>query len=117
MSFGEEKIIEILNKAGINFKTQYEFDDLIFPSGRKARFDFYIDNKYIVEYDGEQHFQYRGSGWNTEENFMRTLSNDLVKNQYCIDNNIPIIRIPYTNFNDLCLEDLQLENSEFIYFQ
>lgn len=40
----------------------------------------------------------------------------MIKNQYCIDNQIPIIRIPYTHFNDLCIEDLQLDTSNFIYY-
>ena len=30
------------------------------------------------------------------------------------ENNIPLIRIPYTHLQDLCLEDLQLETSKFI---
>ena len=38
-----------------NPKTKYLF-----------KFDFYVDNKYIIEYDGQQHFQ-SSSGWNTEE--------------------------------------------------
>ena len=39
---------------------------------------------------------------------------DTYKNQWCKENNIPLIRIPYTHLNDLCLEDLLLETSKFI---
>jgi len=38
----------------------------------------------------------------------------MIKNQWCKENNIPLIRIPYTHLQDLCLEDLQLETSQFI---
>ena len=34
----------------------------------------------------------------------------------CKENNIPLIRIPYTHLNKLCLEDLLLETSNFIVF-
>jgi hypothetical protein len=37
-----------------------------------------------------------------------------MKNQWCLDNNILLIRIPYTHYNDLCLEDLLPETSKFI---
>ena len=33
---------------------------------------------------------------------------------YAKEHNIPLIRIPYTRLNDLCLEDLLLETSTFI---
>jgi len=38
----------------------------------------------------------------------------MIKNQWCKNNNIPLIRIPYTHLQNLCLEDLQLETSKFI---
>ena len=37
-----------------------------------------------------------------------------MKNEWCKDNNIPLIRIPYTQYNDLCIEDLQLETTTFL---
>ena len=72
--------------------------------------------KYGIEYDGEQHFHYKNSAntWNNEENFKRTQENDSLKNQWFKDHNVPLIRIPYTHLNDLCLEDLLLETSKFI---
>ena len=52
--------------------------------------------------------------WNNKENFLKTQERDALKNQWCKDNNIPLIRIPYTHLQNLCLEDLQLETSKFI---
>ena len=58
MSIGEDIIINILKENNIPFVTQKTFENCRFPySNRKARFDFYIDNKYLIEYDGEQHFR------------------------------------------------------------
>jgi hypothetical protein len=48
--------------------------------------------------------------YNTED----AQKHDAIKTQWCKDNNIPLIRIPYTEYNKLCLEDLLLETSKFI---
>ena len=39
---------------------------------------------------------------------------DELKNEYCLKHGIPLIRIPYWHYNDLKLEDLLLETSEFL---
>ena len=70
---------------------------------------YYVNNKYLIEYDGEQHFK-KDSIFNYEY----THKHDLMKTQWCKENNIPLIRIPYTHYNDLCIEDLLLETSKFI---
>ena len=77
------------------------------------RFDFYInEDNYIIEYDGEQHFK------DTNGFFKTTLEEiqkrDIFKNQWCKENNIPLIRIPYTRYDDLCIEDLLLETSKYV---
>ena len=83
-------------------------------------FDFAIfkDNKeldYLIEFDGQQHFEYKENKdcWNNEENFEKTQIRDNLKNQWCKDNNIPLIRIPYWHLQDLCIEDLLLETTIF----
>lgn len=39
---------------------------------------------------------------------------DEYKNNWCKEHHIPLIRIPYTHKNNLCLEDLLLETSKFV---
>jgi hypothetical protein len=75
-------------------------------------YDFYVDEMYIIEYDGSQHFYYKGTGWDTKEHLERVRKNDLLKNKYCFDNNIPIIRIPYDA--DYIINDLKLETTRFL---
>ncbi len=79
-----------------------------------ARFDFYVNNKYIIEYDGETHYQSNLHGWYDKSHLKAQQERDIIKNQWCKDNNIPLIRIPYTHLNDLKIEDLLLETSEYI---
>ena len=39
---------------------------------------------------------------------------DKMKNEYCKENNIPLIRIPYIHLKELKLEDLLLDTSQFV---
>ena len=86
----------------IPFEYQKSFNGCIFPdSGSLAKFDFYIDNFLLLEYDGIQHFEYKNSGWNNLEQFQRLQKRDAYKNQWCEENNIKLVRIPYTDFDKL----------------
>ena len=114
-SFGELKIHQLLTDAQIPFQKEKTFDNCLFPdTDRKAKFDFYVDNKYLIEFDGVQHYE-SSTGWNTIEKFQKTQVHDKIKNQWCKENNIPLIRIPYTRLEILTIDDLLLETSQFIY--
>lgn len=111
MSKAEIIIYLILKFNNITFERQKAFNSCRFKSTNAlAKFDFWVNNQYIIEYDGEPHFQ--------EIEFFGNLSDkqehDKIKNQWCKDNNIPLIRIPYWHLNDICIEDLLLETSEFV---
>jgi hypothetical protein len=114
-SHGEQKIIQLLKNNNIPFETQKTFNECRFKNtNRLAKFDFYVNNKYLIEYDGIQHFEYKGTSWNTKHQLKIIQERDEQKNIWCKNNNIPLIRIPYIHFNDLCLEDLLLETSKYI---
>lgn len=101
ISKGEDKIKQILTNLNVNFIRQYTFDDCISDKNAKLRFDFYLpDYNLCIEYDGEQHFRPTGY-FGGEETFQRRMELDKVKNEYCRNNNIHLIRIPYTNFKDI----------------
>ena len=69
LSKGEETINKILSQNNIIFETQKTFDTCRGESKRLLRFDFFINNQYLLEYDGSQHFDYTGNGWNTKEQY------------------------------------------------
>ena len=106
-SSGEYLIGQILQKENINYQTQKIFQECLNPEHTNyLRFDFYLpDYNCCIEYDGEQHFR-PVKHFGGEEKFQRQQQLDNIKNQYCKDNNIKLIRIPYTDFNKL--------NSEYI---
>lgn len=114
-SKGEYIISEILTANNIFYEEQKKFKTCKFPeSNWYARFDFFVNNQYLIEFDGEQHFTHREHGWFNEEEFNKIQNRDKYKNQWCKENNIPLIRIPYTHLDELCLNDLILETSKFI---
>lgn len=116
LSKGEAAISKLLTENNIPFEVQKTFDDCVFTdSNRKARFDFWVNNKYLIEYDGQQHFEANPSpkSWNTEANLIETQKRDKIKNDWCVNNNIVLIRIPYTKLETLTIEDLLLETTQF----
>ena len=106
-SHGNIKIENLLKQANIPYEREKRFSSCKDKS--YLPFDFYVNNKYLIEYDGKQHFQ-ESSLFDYET----TYNHDLMKNEWCKNNKIPLIRIPYTHYDDLKLEDLLLETSNFI---
>ena len=114
-SKGEDKISQLLKENNIKFESQKYFTSCKIPeSNQPLRFDFYLpDYNTIIEYDGKQHFkpiQYFGG----EEGFKKRQFYDSFKNNWCKQNNIKIIRIPYTHYEFLTKQDLLPESSLFI---
>lgn len=112
-SRGVETIIQLLTKAEIPFIQEFKINDFKLSTGGNPRFDFYVNNKYFIEYDGEQHFDCKHHGWNDEKSLKLTQQRDKEKNEWCLKNHIPLIRIPYTKLNTLNIEDLILETTQF----
>lgn len=107
-SRGNAKIQNILQKNNFTFIAEYPvtINSIVYY------FDFAIfENdkiKCFIEYDGILHFeQDHYHGWNNKENWERTHINDLIKNNYCMENNIPLLRIPYTDLNKIDINYLQ----------
>jgi very-short-patch-repair endonuclease len=72
---------------------------MIGKSRRKLPFDFYLtDKKICIEYDGEQHYK-PIEKFGGDKSLNRVKKNDELKNQYCNQNGIKLIRIPYTMNN------------------
>lgn len=103
-SKGEQKIREILQNKKVSFVSQQSFYDLKGLGGDLLRFDFAIfedENKTklkcLIEYDGIFHYekQYDDDGFETIQ------EHDKRKNEYCKNNNIRLIRIPYWDFDNI----------------
>lgn len=97
-SKGEMYIEEVLKENNINYIPQKRFDDC--RNKKTLPFDFYLpDNNVCIEYDGSQHFS-PVEYWGGEKRYNDLKINDEIKNQYCKDKGINLIRIPYTTKKD-----------------
>ena len=114
MSSGEQEVARILEKYNVEYEIQYRFDDckniLTLP------FDFKLKNTtrpICIEFDGDMHYKLRGT--DTLEYFIQRKINDGIKNEYCINKGIKLIRIPYWNFQnieDILIKELNLNKYE-----
>ena len=97
---GELLIENLLIKNKIKYNKQRTFLDCNNKgqgvSCKKLPFDFYLP-KYncCIEYDGIQHFEVN-KFFGGEEGFLRRQQLDNIKTEYCKENGIKLIRIPYT---------------------
>lgn len=102
-SIGEKHIENILKKNNINFKAQYTEKSL-----NKKRFDFaIIENnniKKLIEFDGRQHYDDISGIWNSPESLLDIQTRDKEKNQWAKEHNIPLVRIPYWERDNITLE-------------
>lgn len=106
MSKGEIIIEDFLKKNELKYDKQYTFEDLKAINNKHfLKFDFAILNELcdvvcLIEFDGMQHFKpvdfYGG-----EIAFKNLQLNDSMKNNYCENNNINLIRIPYKEINHI----------------
>ena len=92
-SKGERYIGRWLKKENITYETQKSFDGC--KDKNPLLFDFYLpDYNCCIEYDGLQHFKpidYFGG----QKSLEYTQRHDKMKTDYCKDNNIKLLRIPY----------------------
>ena len=100
ISKGEEKIKLFLEKNNIIYKKEHKFKDCRYK--QPLKFDFYLsDCNICIEYDGEQHFKKWNSNRETDDSFNIRKIRDQIKNTYCKNNNINLLRIKYTQFNEI----------------
>ena len=109
-SHGEKEIAILLINNNIKFETQKTFENLRSLKNYPLRFDFYlIDLKILIEFDGPQH--YSQTNFTKEEN----LKNDILKNQWCLNNDILLYRIPYQELKNISKWNIKdLLNEKFI---
>lgn len=102
-SIGEHNIEKVLKENNIQFKTQYTNQEL-----QLKKYDFAIieENSPIrfIEFDGQQHYNNISGIWNSPESLTDIQYRDKLKNEYALSHNIPLVRIPYWERDNITLE-------------
>lgn len=94
-SNGEKRVANFLKEQGVEFHREWYFKGLYnYSKSCFLYFDFYVPGfNLCIEYDGQQHYQQTKTG--------AAMKNDFLKNAYCAKNNIHLLRIKYTDFDNI----------------
>ena len=92
-SNGERQIRHWLNLHSIQYISQMTFENC--KDIKLLPFDFYLPTYNIaIEFDGRQHHE-PVERFGGQKAFENTLKHDNIKNEYCKNNGISLLRIPY----------------------
>lgn len=98
-SFGEKEVAKFLDKYKIYYQREYKFEDC--KNIYQLPFDFYIPSmRTCIEFDGLQHYQ-PVPHFGGLESYNRLKTNDKIKNDYCEENFINLVRIRYDQIDDI----------------
>lgn len=102
-SIGEINIQKILQENGIEYKKEYTVKEI-----GNLRFDFaLLENEKVIrliEFDGIQHYSDISGVWNKNDSLERRQERDQKKNAWAAANNIPLVRIPYWERDNITLD-------------
>lgn len=95
----EYLVADWLKSNKINYNSEYCFSDC--KSVNALRFDFkcnYNDRIILIEADGKQHFE--EVEFFNSDTLKERKERDEIKNKYCKENNLTLVRIPYWEFTN-----------------
>lgn len=98
-SKGERECSEYLSSLNISYMTEFILENL-----PKKRFDFrfeYGERRFLLEFDGRQHFEYVDLFYSEEEEFINRQEIDIVKTQKGLEAGYCIIRIDHTQLGNI----------------
>lgn len=96
-SKGERKISTWLYQNSISYKYQHIFEHC--KDKKPLPFDFYLPYyNIVIEFDGEQHFR-SIDFFGGEEKFQLQQKHDKIKDEFCKNNGITLLRIPYFDYD------------------
>lgn len=106
-SIGHIRTIKCLDRFRIKYQEEKTFEDLKHKS--YLRFDIYftfLKRKFAIEYDGIQHSQ-AVNEWGGESALAESRHRDKLKNDYCLNNDITLLRITHEH-------DIEIETYSFL---
>lgn len=103
-SCGEIKIAKYLDNHNILYDREHMFADC--RNETALRFDFYLrDHNTVIEYDGQQHYEpvlfYTDDIEEAQKRLEKNQKRDKIKDDYCKNRNIKMIRIPYWEYTNI----------------
>jgi len=104
VSKGENEIILFLNENNIIFEKEKTFGNCLSLKSNKLRFDFWLPMfNTLIEFDGLHHFKPVNKYRRAQNTHKSTVVNDEIKNSFCEENDINLIRISYKDMKYISL--------------
>lgn len=103
-SMGETKLNKVIAGLNLPYAEQYTFHDC--RNKRELPFDCAVLDSsdqspiLLIEYDGKQHFE-PVDFFGGQQAFEYRQRNDRIKDRYCKDHGIPLLRISYKQFDQI----------------
>jgi len=111
-SKGAIAITEFLKMHNMTFKKEHKFTDC--KDKAPLPFDFAVMDSdrliLLIEFDGKQHYK-PVERFGGKDTFISQQRRDKIKTEYCLKNNIPLLRIKYNQVKNI---DEILINNEHI---
>ena len=101
---GPRAIAEWLENQGFIYPKEVRFEECRYKNCLPFDFGIYnIDGEltHLIEFDGKQHFNFVPLWHGDEEGFIMQQERDAIKTKFCQDKSIPLIRIPYTDYDKI----------------
>ena len=100
-------ISNYLKENNIEFEEQYIFNDCIYKSYLKYDFALFKNGKVflLIEYDGKQHFE-PVKWFGGQDAFNERIIRDNIKNKYCEEHQIPLLRLKYNLTNEQIIQKI-----------
>lgn len=112
----ERKVDEILTNNNITFEREVTFDELKYEeTNQHPRYDFLLPQyNCIIELHGEQHYKEGRGFFKQKLSLEDTKARDAIKQSWAIQNGYKYIVIPYTQQNNITINDLLPDTSYFL---
>lgn len=114
-SRGEKLISRIFDNLGVEYTTQFRIKEC--RDKYPLPFDFFVPSvDLLIEYQGEQHYRPHSFTHDTsketqEYNLTEVKRRDSIKREYCSNNSLRLLEIPYWDFDNIesiLLNELQI---------
>lgn len=97
-SKGERSIKHFLDKTGVDYTTEYIFDDCVDKG--VLPFDFAIFNadktiRCLIEYQGQQHYKVVNFWGKTKKDLQEQQRRDQIKRDYCNEHNLCLLEVSH----------------------
>lgn len=94
-SSGELFLSRLFDDNQIKYYIEYKFENCRGVGNKKLPFDFYLyEYNILVEFDGRHHFE-SVEAFGGQEALKKQKITDEIKNNFCRDNNLELVRIKY----------------------